>query len=49
MTTALSHPDYGFCFVGRQHRLALGWKEHFVDLHRAVTGHILKMIGGLTQ
>ncbi|MFA6311078.1 MAG: PDDEXK nuclease domain-containing protein [Sterolibacterium sp.] len=23
---------YGFCFVGRQHRLALGHKEYFVDL-----------------
>ena len=23
---------YGFCFVGRQHRLALGRKEYFVDL-----------------
>jgi predicted nuclease of restriction endonuclease-like (RecB) superfamily len=23
---------YGFCFVGRQHRLALGEKEYFVDL-----------------
>lgn len=23
---------YGFCFVGRQHRLALGQKEYFVDL-----------------
>ena len=23
---------YGFCFVGRQHRLALGAKEYFVDL-----------------
>jgi hypothetical protein len=23
---------YGFCFVGRQHRLALGGKEYFVDL-----------------
>lgn len=23
---------YGFCFVGRQHRLALGSKEYFVDL-----------------
>ena len=23
---------YGFCFVGRQHRLALGQKEFFVDL-----------------
>lgn len=23
---------YGFCFVGRQHRLALGTKEYFVDL-----------------
>jgi len=23
---------YGFCFVGRQHRLALGKKEYFVDL-----------------
>ena len=24
--------DYGFCFVGRQYRLALGQKEYFVDL-----------------
>ncbi len=23
---------YGFCFVGKQHRLALGTKEYFVDL-----------------
>jgi predicted nuclease of restriction endonuclease-like (RecB) superfamily len=23
---------YGFCFVGRQHRLALGQKEYFLDL-----------------
>lgn len=23
---------YGFCFIGRQHRLALGEKEYFVDL-----------------
>ncbi|HET6514675.1 MAG TPA: PDDEXK nuclease domain-containing protein [Thermodesulfovibrionales bacterium] len=23
---------YGFCFVGRQHRLALGNKEYFIDL-----------------
>lgn len=23
---------YGFCFVGRQHRLALGSKEYFIDL-----------------
>jgi predicted nuclease of restriction endonuclease-like (RecB) superfamily len=23
---------YGFCFVGRQHRLSLGTKEYFVDL-----------------
>ncbi len=23
---------YGFCFIGRQHRLALGRKEYFVDL-----------------
>lgn len=23
---------YGFCFVGRQHRLALGKKEYFIDL-----------------
>jgi predicted nuclease of restriction endonuclease-like (RecB) superfamily len=23
---------YGFCFVGRQHRLTLGQKEYFVDL-----------------
>jgi predicted nuclease of restriction endonuclease-like (RecB) superfamily len=23
---------YGFCFVGRQHRLALGQKEYYVDL-----------------
>lgn len=23
---------YGFCFVGRQHRLAIGQKEYFVDL-----------------
>jgi predicted nuclease of restriction endonuclease-like (RecB) superfamily len=23
---------YGFCFVGRQHRLALGDKEYFIDL-----------------
>lgn len=23
---------YGFCFVGRQHRLALGTKEYFIDL-----------------
>ncbi len=23
---------YGFCFVGRQHRLAVGGKEYFVDL-----------------
>ena len=23
---------YGFCFVGRQHRIALGKKEYFIDL-----------------
>ena len=23
---------YGFCFVGRQHRLILGKKEYFIDL-----------------
>ena len=23
---------YGFCFVGRQHRLVLGDKEYFIDL-----------------
>src|SRR4030095_7844963 len=23
---------YGFCFVGRQHRLTLGRKEYFIDL-----------------
>ncbi|MHB8522486.1 MAG: PDDEXK nuclease domain-containing protein [Limisphaerales bacterium] len=23
---------YGFCFIGRQHRLALGKKEYFIDL-----------------
>lgn len=23
---------YGFCFIGRQHRLALGRKEYFIDL-----------------
>ncbi len=23
---------YGFCFIGRQHRLALGQKEYFIDL-----------------
>jgi hypothetical protein len=23
---------YGFCFIGRQHRLTLGRKEYFVDL-----------------
>jgi len=23
---------YGFCFIGRQHRLALGEKEYFIDL-----------------
>jgi hypothetical protein len=23
---------YGFCFIGRQYRLALGRKEYFVDL-----------------
>jgi predicted nuclease of restriction endonuclease-like (RecB) superfamily len=23
---------YGFCFVGRQHRIALGQKEYFIDL-----------------
>jgi len=23
---------YGFCFVGRQHRLAMGQKEYFIDL-----------------
>jgi predicted nuclease of restriction endonuclease-like (RecB) superfamily len=23
---------YGFCFIGRQHRLALGGKEYYVDL-----------------
>ena len=23
---------YGFCFVGRQHRLTLGQKEYFIDL-----------------
>ncbi len=23
---------YGFCFIGRQHRLALGGKEYFIDL-----------------
>ena len=30
---------YGFCFVGRQHRLALGKKEYFIDLlfyHRSL-------------
>jgi len=24
--------SYGFCFIGRQHRIALGEKEYFVDL-----------------
>jgi hypothetical protein len=23
---------YGFCFIGRQHRVALGGKEYFIDL-----------------
>jgi predicted nuclease of restriction endonuclease-like (RecB) superfamily len=23
---------YGFCFIGRQHRLTLGRKEYFIDL-----------------
>src|SRR4030042_4427101 len=23
---------YGFCFIGRQHRLTLGKKEYFIDL-----------------
>ena len=23
---------YGFCFVGRQHRLVVGKKEYFIDL-----------------
>ena len=23
---------YGFCFIGRQHRLSLGKKEYFIDL-----------------
>ena len=23
---------YGFCFIGRQHRIALGTKEYFIDL-----------------
>jgi predicted nuclease of restriction endonuclease-like (RecB) superfamily len=44
---------YGFCFIGRQHRLALGEKEYFVDLlfyHRflkALVAIDLK-IGGFT-
>ncbi len=42
---------YGFCFVGRQHRLALGQKEYFVDLlfyHRflkALVAFDLKVVG----
>jgi predicted nuclease of restriction endonuclease-like (RecB) superfamily len=28
----ISELGYGFCFVGRQYRLALGQKEYFVDL-----------------
>lgn len=44
---------YGFCFIGRQHRLALGEKEYFVDLlfyHRflkALVAIDLK-VGGFT-
>lgn len=40
---------YGFCFVGRQHRLVLGKKEYFIDLlfyHRflkALVGFELKL------
>ena len=40
---------YGFCFVGRQHRIALGKKEYFIDLlfyHRflkALVGFDLKV------
>jgi predicted nuclease of restriction endonuclease-like (RecB) superfamily len=30
--TFLLELGYGFCFVGRQHRLALGQKEYFIDL-----------------
>lgn len=33
---------YGFCFVGRQYRLALGKKEYFVDLLE----HWIKLIRG---
>ena len=42
---------YGFCFVGRQYRLALGSKEYFVDLlfyHRflkALVAFDLKVVG----
>ncbi len=42
---------YGFCFVGRQYRLALGQKEYFVDLlfyHRflkALVAFDLKVVG----
>lgn len=42
---------YGFCFVGRQYRLALGAKEYFVDLlfyHRflkALVAFDLKVVG----
>lgn len=29
---------YGFCFIGRQHRVALGKKEYFIDLLSAAIG-----------
>ncbi len=32
LQTFLLELGYGFCFVGRQHRLTLGQKEYFIDL-----------------
>ncbi len=32
LQTFLLELGYGFCFVGRQHRLTLGEKEYFIDL-----------------
>jgi predicted nuclease of restriction endonuclease-like (RecB) superfamily len=32
LQTFLLELGYGFCFVGRQYRLALGQKEYFIDL-----------------
>ena len=39
---------YGFCFVGRQHRIALGKKEYFIDLlfyHRFLKALVALRLG----